>query len=200
MRLTLIRHGRPDEDDAERPHDPRLRADGWRQAEAVAALLAGEGVTRIVSSPLQRARQTAEPLSKRLGLAIDHIDGWAEADRHVARYQSIETLRVESPAEWKRFLRDPVRFLGSDPDEFRSAVLGALAEAVGPAEREAHVAVFTHGLPINLVLSRALGLERIAHFQPGYGSVTRLRARDMQTLRVISINESGHHGLQDSER
>ena len=192
MRLTLVRHGRPDEDDAESPHDPRLRADGWRQAEAVATLLAAEGITRIVSSPLQRARQTAEPLSQRLGMAVDRIDGWAEADRHLAKYRSTETLRAQAD-EWQRFLLDPVRYLGSDPDEFRAAVLGALSATLGTAEREAHVAVFTHGLPINLVLSHVLGLQGIVHFQPGYGSVTRLRARSALTLGVVSINESGHH-------
>lgn len=193
MKLTLVRHGRPDEDDSERPHDPKLRADGWRQAEAVSRLLAGEGITRIVSSPLQRARQTSEPLSQRLGLAVEQIDGWAEADRHLTRYRSTETLRAQSAAEWQRFLLDPVRYLGSDPDVFRAAVLDALARTLGAAERDAHVAVFTHGLPINLVLSQVLGLQRIVHFQPGYGSVTRLRARDPQTLGVVSINESGHH-------
>lgn len=193
MKLTLIRHGRPDEDDAERPHDPRLRADGWRQAEAVATLMASESVTRIVSSPLQRAWQTAEPLSQRLGMAVERIGGWAEADRHVARYRSTETLRAQSPDEWQRFLLDPVRYLGSDPDEFHAAVLGALEQTVAAAEREAHVVVFTHGLPINLVLSQVLGLKTIVHFQPGYGSVTRLRARNPRTLGVVSINESGHH-------
>lgn len=193
MKLTLVRHGRPDEDDAERPHDPKLRADGWRQADAVAALLAGEGITRIVASPLQRARQTAEPLSQRLGMAVDRIDGWAEADRHIGRYRSTETLRAQAPAEWQRFLQDPVRYLGSDPDEFRAAVLGALGETIGTAERDAHVAVFTHGLPINLVLSQVLGLQTIVHFRPGYGSVTRLRARDPRTLGIVSVNERGHH-------
>ena len=44
MKLVLIRHGRPDEDDAERPHDPPLRADGILQARAVAAHLGAEGI------------------------------------------------------------------------------------------------------------------------------------------------------------
>lgn len=193
MKITLIRHGRPDEDDAERPHDPKLRADGWRQAGAVATLLAGEGVTRIVASPLLRARQTAEPLSQQLGMAVDSIDGWAEADRHITRYRSTETLRAQAPDEWQRFLQDPVRYLGSDPETFRAAVLGALRTTVGTAGRDTHVVVFTHGLPINLVLSQVLGLHKIIHFQPGYGSVTRLRARDPLTLGVVSVNELGHH-------
>ena len=192
MRLVLVRHGRPDEDHAERPHDPPLRADGWQQANAVAALLADEGITRIVSSPLTRARQTAEPLAERLKLPIHTLDGWAEADRHLARYRSTETLRALGDSEWQRFLRDPVRYLGGDPQRFRADVLAALSAVTDGGDRDAHVAVFTHGLPINLVLSHVLGLERIIHFRPGYGSITRLRARDPQTIGVVSVNESGH--------
>jgi broad specificity phosphatase PhoE len=199
MKLTLVRHGRPDEDHAERPHDPPLRADGRQQAEAVATLLAGEGVTRIVASPLLRAHQTAEPLALRLGLPIDTVDGWAEADRHVARYRSTETLRALGNGEWARFLSDPVGFLGGDHERFRADVLAALgntiAEGGSVADRRAHVAVFTHGLPINVVLSHVLNLPHIVHFRPGYGSITRLRARGADRIGVFSVNESGHHLL-----
>jgi probable phosphoglycerate mutase len=55
------------------------------------------------------------------------------------------------------------------------------------------VAVFTHGLPISVVLSHTLGLEHIVHFRPDYGSITRLQARDAQTVGVVSVNEGGHH-------
>lgn len=191
MKLTLVRHGRPDEGDNARPHDPPLRADGQHQAEAVAALLAGEGVTRVVASPLLRAHQTSLPLAARLGLPVHTVDGWAEADRHVARYRSTETLRAQGEAEWARFLADPVRYLGGDPAAFRAAVLGALRQSI--EGDQAHVAVFTHGLPINVVLSHVLGLPKIVHFQPGYGSVTRLLARDAERIGVVSVNESGHH-------
>jgi probable phosphoglycerate mutase len=192
MRLTLVRHGRPDEDDAATWHDPPLRADGQRQARAVAALLADEGVTRIVTSPMRRARETAEPLAAQLALAADVVDGWAEADRHLGRYRSTETLRALGNGEWERFLEDPVRYLGHDPERFMADVNGALADALH-APDDAHVVVFAHGLPINVVLSRVLGLERIIHFQPGYGSVTRLRARGPGRIGIVSVNELGHH-------
>jgi broad specificity phosphatase PhoE len=91
MKLILVRHGRPNEGDPGPPNDPPLNADGRRQARAVAQLLAREGVTRVVSSPLARARETAEPLAERLGLPIDTIEGWAEADRAADRYRSTET-------------------------------------------------------------------------------------------------------------
>ncbi len=198
MRLVLVRHGRPDEDDSKRPHDPPLRDDGRQQARAVAALLSRQGISRVVASPLARAQQTAQPLAEALGLPIDTIDGWAEADRHLDRYRSTETLRALGDASWQRFLDDPVRFLGGDPLAFRAAVLGALDEVIATSDGDARVAVFTHGLPINVVLSQALGLARIVHFRPGYGSITRLTAGDERSLGVVSVNEAGH--LEGPER
>ena len=193
MRLILVRHGRPDEEDAVSPHDPPLNAEGRRQARSVADWLAAEGVTRIVASPLRRARQTAEPLAERLGMPIDTIDGWAEADRATMRYRSTETLRAEGGEAWDRFLADPIGYLGAEPEEFRAGVIAALEATAPRADRGVRVVVFTHGLPINITLSHALGLGRITHFHPGYGSITRLRRRDDGGFGVVSVNESGHH-------
>jgi broad specificity phosphatase PhoE len=195
MRVILVRHGRPDEDDVARPNDPPLNADGWRQAQAVAALLGREGITRIVTSPLLRARQTAEPLVRQTGLSADIVEGWAEADRLQSRYRSTETLRAQGGEEWLRFLQDPIRYLGADPHAFRAAVRAAFAEIGRDHDPRARVAIFTHGLPINVILSTALGLDGIVHFLPGYGSISRLRARSDGGIGVVSINESGHHAL-----
>lgn len=192
MKIVLVRHGRPDEGHAERPQDPPLAAEGRVQADAVADVLRGEGISRIVSSPLLRARKTAEPLAERIGLPIEIVDGWAEADRHLSRYRSVETLKAQGAEEWQRFLADPVRYMGGDPVSFRAAVLAALAALVAAGPRDAHAAVFCHGLPINVVLSHALGLERIVHFPPAYGSITRLRARSIETIGIVSVNETGH--------
>lgn len=191
MKLVLVRHGRPDESDSLRPHDPPLLDAGHRQAVAVADRLAGRGITHIISSPLLRARETAQPLSERLGLSVQIIDGWAEADRHTQRYRSTETLRALGATEWARFLADPVTYLGGNTEHFRGAVLSALASTM-ELPSEGTVAVFTHGLPINVVLSHALGLQRIVHFAPGYGSVTQLRAQSIDAIGVASVNELWH--------
>ena len=191
MKLILIRHGRPDELHPTCPQDPPLTPLGQRQGEAVAARLASEGITRIISSPLARARETAQPLSEQLRLPVQVIDGWAEADRNCQRYRSTETLRALGTAEWAVFLQDPVAYLGGDGERFRADVLGALGATIGAGSSET-VAVFTHGLPINVVLSHALGLSRIVHFAPGYGSLTRLRAGSVDELGVVSVNELGH--------
>ena len=192
MKLILVRHGRPNETDPEKPNDPPLNLDGWRQARAAADLLSGEGVTRIIASPLLRARQTAAPLAERLGLAVDIIEGWAEADRGAQRYRSTETLRAEGQAAWAEFLRDPIRYLGADPETFKANVLSALRASAPGVDSERRAVVFTHGMPINLALSHALGLPSYTNFLVGYGSVTRLRLRSDGSFGVASVNETAH--------
>lgn len=191
MKLLLIRHGQPDEHDALQPHDPPLTAAGLEQARSVGRLLTSEPLTHIVSSPLQRAQATAAPLAAHTGLPVRIMPGWAEADRNAARYRSLETLRAQGDGEWRRFLQDPIRYLGADPAQFLAEVFSALGETLRLAP-DGTVAVFTHGMPINVVLSHALGLPGFVHFAPGHGSVTRLRAHSPERMGVVSVNELWH--------
>lgn len=192
MELILIRHGRPDEHGANTPHDPPLHREGWRQAQAVADLLAEQGVTRIVASPMRRAQETAAPLAKRTGLPIETVDGWAEADRDSGPYRSMETLRAAGDGAWARFLQDPIRFLGADPILFRRTVLAALADTIDGGEHGARVAVFCHGMPINIVVAHLLEIDSITKFAMGYGSITRVRTSRSGRTGVFSVNETGH--------
>ena len=50
--------------------DPRLTELGHLQAAEAAHLLAGERITRIITSPYTRALQTAAPIAKALGLKV----------------------------------------------------------------------------------------------------------------------------------
>jgi phosphohistidine phosphatase SixA len=59
-------------------HQRPLTKTGRRQADALTDLLADRGVTRVVSSPYVRCRQTVEPLGQRLGLPVDLADELAE--------------------------------------------------------------------------------------------------------------------------
>ena len=200
MRLILVRHGRPDEGDLDSPNDPPLNA---RRLAAGAGRgeLAGERTHYAHRrQPIAaRASRQRTPLAERLGLLIDTVDGWAEADRRATRYRSTETLRAEGGEAWARFLHDPIRYLGAEPDAFRAGVLAALRETASSENRASRVVVFTHGLPINVVLSHALGLASITHFLVAYGSVTRLRRRDDGGYGVSSVNETGHHRVPADE-
>ena len=70
MLFYIVRHGAPDY------KTDTLLPEGERQAELTAGRLAGAGITRIYSSPMGRARQTAAPLAARLGLEV-RVEPWA---------------------------------------------------------------------------------------------------------------------------
>ncbi len=66
MDLLLIRHALPVRiEGGDGPADPELSDDGWRQAGALAAWLADDGIDAMVASPLRRAQETAAPLAER---------------------------------------------------------------------------------------------------------------------------------------
>lgn len=69
MLLYIIRHGIPNY------ATDSLTPDGQKQAEAVARRLAVHGIDAVYASPLGRAKQTAEPTCKRLGLTMQ-IEPW----------------------------------------------------------------------------------------------------------------------------
>jgi len=66
MKLILIRHGLPVRSDSSA--DPSLAPQGVRQSEQMARWLHSEGVDALYTSPMRRARETAEPLAALTGL------------------------------------------------------------------------------------------------------------------------------------
>ena len=80
MTVYLVRHAKAGSrkawsgDDELRP----LSKAGKAQARALAKLLAGAGITRIVSSPYVRCRQTVEPLAQRIGGEVELSDALSE--------------------------------------------------------------------------------------------------------------------------
>ena len=70
MLLYIVRHGDPIYETA--THTPR----GRLQAEAVGKRIAASGINRIYSSTLGRARETAAPACRLLGLECN-IENWA---------------------------------------------------------------------------------------------------------------------------
>lgn len=88
--LYLVRHC---QGSGQAPDAP-LTVLGERQAERLAEALAPFGIVRIVSSPYRRARQSAEPLGRRLGLDLE------TDDRLIERVLSTEDL-----VDWRERLR-----------------------------------------------------------------------------------------------
>jgi broad specificity phosphatase PhoE len=188
MELIIVRHGKPKVEPGN--NDPVLTDAARVQAERVGHWLRRENIERVISSPMRRAIETAEPTSRILGLELEVRDGLAEVGRFGPGYRGIEALRKD-PAGWAKFMDDPITFLGGDPVTFKQGVLDAVA-ALLDDRTDAKIAVFAHGIPINVVLSHILGLKRVSHFLPDYCSLTRVAGSSLNDMSVVSFNETAH--------
>jgi 8-oxo-dGTP diphosphatase len=97
LTVYVVRHARAGSRSAWKGADdlrPLTKA-GRRQAEALVEPLAGEGVTRIVSSPYVRCRQTVEPLAQLLRLPVDLSDALTEGAPLAEELRLIEKVGDE---------------------------------------------------------------------------------------------------------
>ncbi len=130
--------------------DIPLNETGIAQAEAAAALLRGRGIASIVSSPLSRAKDTADAVGRALGLPVTVIDGLKEVafgEREGAE------MAGEWFAEWVAGVATPAR--GESFAALRSRAVAAVTEGLGYA---APVLVVAHGALFR-ALRAEMGLE-----------------------------------------
>jgi len=80
---------------------------GRRQCELLGEVLREFGVTRIVSSPLARAEQTARILAESLDVELS-FDADLEEVRF-GRWQGLTYEQIRQDPEWDYFVADPVR-------------------------------------------------------------------------------------------
>src|SRR6476620_8551626 len=81
-----------------------LNADGRKQAERLAVRLSKEPISLIVSSPLERAVETAMPLARRLGLDVQISEELSEVDFGDWSRQTLEKLNaVQKWQDWNAF-------------------------------------------------------------------------------------------------
>jgi probable phosphoglycerate mutase len=196
MELLVIRHAEPVRVTAQEsggaPADPELTARGRDQAARLGDWLAAEGVDHVTSSPLRRATQTAAPLAKALSLEVAVDDQLCEYDTNSDSYIPIEELRETKDDRWQAMLEGRWEdFGGEAPDVFRSRIVTRLDAIITehPGER---VAVVCHGGVINVYFAALLGIDRHLWFDPGYTSISRVRASRSGARSVGSINELAH--------
>lgn len=178
-RLYLIRHGKPASTWGGGDPDPGLDAAGRAQAEAardhLLALSSGERPTRVVSSPLRRCRETAEPLAQALGvdLEIDPAVGEIPTPVALAEAERPAWLRKAFEGNWSDIEGD------LDYDAWRASIAQSLLA-------RARTAVFSHYVAINAVLSEIAGDPRVVVFRPDHASITALET-DGASLTVTAL-------------
>lgn len=185
--VVLLRHGRSTANTAHvlagRSKGVHLDDAGRAQAERAAERLAGARLARIVTSPLERCRETARPLAKRhpdVPLGTDR--GLVEVDYGEWTGRALKELGKEKL--WRVVQGQPSAATfpeGESLAAMSARVVSAVRrlDATVEAEHGPHavwVAV-SHGDPIKAVLADALGMHLDAfqrlHVEPASISVVR---------------------------
>jgi len=198
MRVVhLVRHGEVYNPDAVlygRLPGFGLSQRGIEQAELAARFLAERDIGYIVSSPLERAQQTAQPLARKLGLPVAIDERLIEAGNYLEGKQVVDAQGLlTDPSNWK-YLRNPLRPSWGEPYlEIAQRVLAATRDARDAADGHDAVCV-SHQLPI-WVARRYVEGKRLFHDprrrQCALGSVTAFTFVGDVVVRVDYVEPAG---------
>lgn len=199
--FVLLRHGEtpltPHKRFSGTGADPELSDAGHRQAREVATALAARGtVQAIVSSPLQRCRQTAEAVATRLGLPVRIEQDLRETDFGHWEGLTFAEVKERFPDDLDAWLSDPEAAPTGGGESFaavaaRTAVARdkILARYAGRT-----VLVVTHVTPIKTLVRLALGAPPEALFRMELSaaslSAVAYYADGNTSLRLL--NETAH--------
>jgi ribonuclease H / adenosylcobalamin/alpha-ribazole phosphatase len=198
-RLLLLRHGQT-ERSAQRRYsgraDPPLTELGERQAAAAAARLATtDDVAAVVSSPLLRARQTAEPVADALGVPLTVHDGLIEADFGAWEGLTFAEANALDPDLHTRWLTDTsVAPPGGETMDAVHRRVRRMRDQLIAEHGAATLVVVSHVTPIKALLRMALDagpslLHRL-HLDVASLSVAEFYPDGPATVRLV--NDTGH--------
>jgi len=183
-RLLLVRHARP-AGSWDASSDPPLDDVGREQAQAMAARLADRGPLPVVTSPLQRARETAAPLASQWGREARVLD---------------EVGEIPSPttdlAERGAWLRHVLMQCWGDVDDVLRSWRDRLLDVLTRFEHD--TVVVTHYVAINVAVGAATGDDRLASCMPQHASVTELDVDRDGRLTVVSFDDPSADPRVDS--
>ena len=206
--LYLVRHG-----EAESNREGKIG--GWspvpltelgqRQAARAAAELASRGPTRLITSDVERARQTAAPIAAATGLEPLLEPGLRERSLGDLDGLPYEEARLRHPELWQRMLaRDPdaVPPGAEHADVVYARVTAAIARIVRDHAGE-RIVVVSHGLALYHAFAYICGLGSPALPLPVFvlvdnASITQVEHRvhpgppPADRWRLVTVNDTGH--------
>lgn len=162
--LLLIRHGQTSWNEDGRYQgrsDPPLSATGAAQAVALARTLAGSGLARVITSPLERAAATARLIAAGHGLGVETDGRLAELAFGAWEGMTQAEVKARWPDLLRLYKRSPerVRFPQGETLEDAAARLESLLTTLADEAPAAAgpIALVTHAAMIRIALLRATG-------------------------------------------
>lgn len=207
MRLILVRHGESEWNRIGRyqgQEDAPLSELGLQQAEALAQRLQHEEIDVIYTSPLQRARKTAEAIA-RFHPRVPFFDDTALYEIHHGEWQGMLAAQVreryaEMLEEWRTF---PTRCQMPGGESFSNILKRTLnfRERMCRQHPDDTVLVSTHDVVVKILVADALGMhmDRINRLWITNASISVVEyTEDLPFL--VSLSEACHLGHLETVR
>ncbi|MGH2812007.1 MAG: histidine phosphatase family protein [Actinomycetota bacterium] len=169
-----------------------LSHEGRGQADDVARRLEELPVAAVYSSPLERCRETAQPIARAHRLRVRTIRDLGEIDYGDWQGKTLKSLYRSKAWRELNARRGDFRFPGGEtPREAQTRAVGAVEELLARHKGEPVVAV-SHADLIRLIVAGYLGLgiDFYNRMTIGPASVTAL-ALGGPSPRLLSLNHSG---------
>ncbi len=205
MELILVRHGETDANLADREQGgfgPPLNAGGRAQARDVARALTVDLPIHLYSSPVRRARETADAISSTHDLSYTSVDDFAEIEVGALDGLTDEEIAQRHPyfvEAWEKDAAETRVPGGETMQEVQDRAWGAIVELAN-AHDDGTAVVVSHYTTILAILAQALDmpLRNFSRFHLAPGAFVRIDLSPPEA-RVGSINETWHLGSEDNK-
>ncbi len=186
--FLLVRHG---ETDAVGNHlagrSPIcLNNNGFRQSEQIAQALASVRLARVLSSPITRARQTAEPTARIHQVVVEEAAAWRELA--FGTWEGERFSDLEKLSSWRDFNAARASYRPPGGENLSDVTARTLAHLGRLAAECTCAAIFTHADVIRATLlslaGRSLNEVHSLTVPPGSISVVRIGPGGYEVLGV----------------
>ena len=201
MRLYLVRHGETVwnfENRIQGASDVPLNDRGREQAESLAIKLQKIQFFKILSSPLERAFETAKIISLTQESAISKVDCFAELDQgklEGLKFKEIQEKFPDFSSEW-RTVPGEVRMPGGETlSELQDRAWKGIENLFEKLSHEKKpILIVSHNLAIICILSRILGvsLNDFRKFRQHNASVNIIEHDSMRGWSIVTMNDLSH--------
>lgn len=208
--IVLVRHGRTELTEARKisggdGDDPSLSAAGNADAEKVAHALKAVGsqgswqriapISAVVTSPMKRARETAQIIAKGFGLQVTDNENLREISFGDWDGLSHEEAQAHDPELWRSWRGSwEVSPPNGESLEVFDQRLQLAREQIVERHTGKTVVVVAHVMPIRGFLRWAFDAAAAAYWRPQVApcSISIIRVWGDQTAEVVTVNHTAH--------
>lgn len=201
MRILLIRHGETDWNIQGRYQgqgfDIPLSESGRLQAETLASRLADQGITRAVSSPLLRAKQTAEKVlgDRPVPLILDpDLMEIAHGEWEGCLDAEVKERDEDRRRAWRETPHLVTLPGGESLEQVQNRAWTVFHKACQGLQAEETLLMVSHDAVNRVLLCRVLGLDlsRVWSFRQAPVCLNLLEGPEPDQLSLVRLNDASH--------